>query len=130
MPIAWKTRIRETECIGQPAQTIKRIIVVKNGNMSLTGKSARSIISKISILLIFKITIKGTGTDMYTSINFKSKKALKDAVFAGQKVTVYSPGLGNPPDNGTCSVEGPHYPEPHKWYAEVTLVNGMITKVK
>jgi len=67
---------------------------------------------------------------MYTSINFKTKKALKDAVKEGKKVTLYSPGYGAPPENGSCSVEGPHYPEPHRWYATVTVVNGVVTAVK
>lgn len=67
---------------------------------------------------------------MYTVKNFKSKKQLKDAVANGEKVTLYAPGLGQPKDNGTEYVEGPHYPEPHRWYAQVTMVNGIVTKVK
>lgn len=66
----------------------------------------------------------------YVTKNFQTKKALKDAVAAGQKIEVYAPGLGHPPVNGTCCVGGPHYPQPHKWYGEVTLVDGVITKVK
>jgi hypothetical protein len=67
----------------------------------------------------------------YTDINFKTKKALKEAVAEGTSVRVYQPGPfgGNVPSNGTTSVEGPHYPEPHKWYATVTLTNGIVTKV-
>jgi hypothetical protein len=34
------------------------------------------------------------------------------------------------PENGTVYLEGPHYPEPHKWYAQGTMVNGKLTKVK
>lgn len=67
---------------------------------------------------------------MYTAINFKSKKALKDAVAAGQVVTIYAPGLGTPKDNGTEFVEGPHYPQPHKWYAQVEMKDGKVVKVK
>jgi hypothetical protein len=68
---------------------------------------------------------------MYTEINFKSKKALKEAVAAGRRVTVFQPGPfgGEPPANGKVAIEGPHYPEPHKWYATATLVNGVITKI-
>jgi hypothetical protein len=66
---------------------------------------------------------------MYTSTNFKSKKAFKDAVKAGDKITVFAPGLGSPPVNGTCCVEGPQYPQPHKWYAQVTIENGVVVKV-
>jgi hypothetical protein len=27
-------------------------------------------------------------------------------------------------------VEGPHYPEPHKWYAEVEVKDYIVVKVK
>jgi len=67
---------------------------------------------------------------MYTTHNFRTKKQLKEAVAAGQNVTIYAPGLGQPKDNGTEFVEGPHYPEPHRWYAEVIVKDGIITKVK
>ena len=95
---------------------------------------------------------------MYTSKNFKTKKALKDqvdlyiaAIAAGKsdraagneaeaekedriaarnEVTLYAPGLGTPKENGTEFVEGPHYPEPHKWYAQVTVKDGIVVKVK
>lgn len=68
---------------------------------------------------------------MYTDKNFKTKKALKDAVKAGEIVTVYQPGPfgGNEPANGVVYLEGPHYPEAHKWYASATLENGRIVKV-
>jgi hypothetical protein len=67
---------------------------------------------------------------MYTSTNFKSKKALKEAVASGKVVTLYAPGLGNPKENGTEFCEGPHYPEPYKWYAQVEMKDGKIVKVK
>ena len=66
---------------------------------------------------------------MYTETNFKSKKALKEAVAAGRKVGVYSPGPFPCPENGEVSIEGPHYPEPHRWYARVRLQGGVIVKV-
>lgn len=69
---------------------------------------------------------------MYTVRNFKSKKAFKDAVMAGETVTYYQPGPfgGNEPMNGTVCFEGPHYPEPHKWYAQATVADGKVVKVK
>ena len=67
---------------------------------------------------------------MYVDPNFKSKKALKEAVAEGKTVRVFAPGLGSPPENGTCSVEGPHYPQPHRWYAQVTIQEGKVVKVK
>ncbi len=66
---------------------------------------------------------------MYVSPNFKTKKALKDAVASGEKVTVFSPGPFPCNQNGSVTVEGPHYPEPHKWYGKVEVVDGVVTKV-
>ena len=66
---------------------------------------------------------------MYVSPNFKTKKALKEAVKSGQYVSVFAPGLGAPPENGSCSVEGPHYPAPHSWYARVTIKDGQVVAV-
>lgn len=67
---------------------------------------------------------------MYTEQNFKSKKALKEAVAAGKQVRLYAPGLGTPKANGTECVEGPHYPAPHTWYATCTMQDGVVIKVK
>lgn len=67
---------------------------------------------------------------MYTETNFLTKKAFKEAVAAGKKVRLYSPGLGTPVHNGKDFVEGPHFPKAHTWYAEVTVENGVVTKVK
>jgi len=69
---------------------------------------------------------------MYTDRNFKTKKHLKDAVAAGEEVTYYQPGPfgGNEPKNGRIFLEGPHYPEAHRWYAEAIAQDGKIVKVK
>jgi hypothetical protein len=67
---------------------------------------------------------------MYTEINFKSKKAFKEAVARGDKVGLYAPGLGQPAVNGREFVEGPHYPEPHRWYASVEMKDGVVVSVK
>jgi len=66
---------------------------------------------------------------MYATENFKTKAAFKRAVAEGRKLTVYSPGLGQPPANGITHVEGPHFPAPHTWYAEVTMKDGYVAKV-
>jgi hypothetical protein len=66
---------------------------------------------------------------MYVRPNFPSKKALKEAVAAGKEVTVFSPGPFPCPRDGRVSVEGPHYPQPHKWYAAVLVRNGIVYKV-
>ena len=68
---------------------------------------------------------------MYTDRNFSTKKALKKAVKSGDKVTFFQPGgLYNGVVDGSIVIEGPHYPEPHKWYAKCQAVNGLITEVK
>lgn len=68
----------------------------------------------------------------YSITNFKTKKTLKDAVATGEVVQCYQSGLG--PDlinfTGKVYLEGPHYPEAHKWYAEAWLENGVVVKVK
>jgi hypothetical protein len=68
---------------------------------------------------------------MYANTSFKTKKALKEAVAEGRQIGVYQPGPfgGNEPTNGTCAIEGPNNVM-HTWYATVTLVDGIITKVK
>lgn len=47
-------------------------------------------------------------------------------------VYYYQPGPfgGNEPRDGTFCCEGPHYPEPHRWYATCTAKDGVIVKVK
>lgn len=66
---------------------------------------------------------------MYVTPNFKSKKALKEAVAAGDRVEVFSPGPFPPKRDGRESIEGPHYPKPHSWYAQVEVTDGLVTKV-
>ena len=66
----------------------------------------------------------------YTTTNFPTKKALNEAVKNGSQIGVFSPGPFPVPYNGTVAIEGPHYPEPHRWYATVTVENGVIVQVK
>lgn len=65
----------------------------------------------------------------YTDPNFKTKKALKEAVAKGDHVTVFSPGPFPVVQTGRVVVEGPHYPAPHSWYAQVEVFNGVVKKV-
>jgi len=67
---------------------------------------------------------------MYTEINFKTKKALKEAVAAGKRIGVFSPGPFPCPQNGRVAIEGPHYPQPHSWYADCDVADGVIVKVR
>jgi hypothetical protein len=68
---------------------------------------------------------------MYTTRNFKSKKEFREAVEHGERVTFFQPGplQGNEPRDGTVYIEGPHFPEPHKWYAQCEAKDGVIVKV-
>ena len=66
----------------------------------------------------------------YCDINFKTKKELKMAVASGLKIMVFQPGFGDTPTDGTVYLEGPHFPEPHRWYAEAKLCGGRVTEVK
>jgi hypothetical protein len=65
----------------------------------------------------------------YVDPNFKSKKALKEAVKNGEEVAIFSPGPFPLKGDGPDFVEGPHYPEPHRWYAKVIVKDGLVVKV-
>ncbi len=67
---------------------------------------------------------------MYLSPNLKSKKAYKEAIASGKTVMAFQPGIGSPPPkNGTVTFEGPHYPEPHRFYGKAEIVDGKVVKV-
>jgi hypothetical protein len=68
----------------------------------------------------------------YTVKNYRTKKELKTAVENGETVKVYQPGpFGPTVKNGTAYLEGPHYPEAHRWYASCEVKDGIIVgKVK
>jgi len=75
----------------------------------------------------------------YTVTNFRTKKALKEAVgdynfpnSAAPAIRCYNPGLGPDLSNftGKICLEGPHYPAAHTWYAEAELKDGIVVKVK
>jgi hypothetical protein len=64
---------------------------------------------------------------MYTTINFKTKKALKEAVKNGVRVETYQPGgIFEAKRDGVIYLEGPHYPASHSWYAQATIKDGVI----
>ena len=69
---------------------------------------------------------------MYTEINFKSGKELREAFKRGEKLQTFQPGGMFPPKWGCdCVIEGPHYPKPHKFYVGVTTdEQGIITKIR
>lgn len=66
----------------------------------------------------------------YTRTNFKTKKELKAAIAAGEKITIYEPSpFTQAVKNGSVTLEGPHYPKPHMWYATAEVKDGYIIKV-
>lgn len=66
----------------------------------------------------------------YVNPDFKTKKAFLLALKGGAQLRPFNPGLGGPITNGTVDIEGPHYPKPHTWYAQVEVVNGIIVKAR
>jgi hypothetical protein len=67
---------------------------------------------------------------MYVRPNFKTKKELKAAVAAKLRVEAFQPGgIFEGTTNGVAFIEGPHYPEPHRWYAKVEVRDGLVVKV-
>jgi len=66
----------------------------------------------------------------YVDRNFRTKKAFRESVKNGDQHRTYNPsGMFPTTQNGPDTIEGPHYPQPHKWYATVTVEDGYVTKV-
>ena len=67
---------------------------------------------------------------MYITPNMKSKAAIKRAIAAGEVVRLKSNSpFDRVPENGTATVEGPWYPEPHRWWGTATVKDGQVVKV-
>lgn len=66
----------------------------------------------------------------YVNPNAKTKEQLKEWLALGREIEVYQPGLGSVPLNGTISLEGPHYPAPHTWYAVGVMDEGKLIRVR
>ena len=69
----------------------------------------------------------------YTEVDFKTIKAVKEGIAKeGFNVRCYNPGLGGDLSNHTGSVtlEGPHYPKPHKWYGSGMMENGILISIE
>lgn len=66
----------------------------------------------------------------YTTTNYRTGKALKEDFKAGKAILVYQPGpFGSEVADGKACIEGPHYPEPHRWYLGVTVKDGRVTAI-
>ena len=67
----------------------------------------------------------------YVSPNYKTKKDFILAVKSGKRHETYNPsGMFPTPKNGSDTVEGPHYPQAHKWYAAVQVKDGVVVSAK
>lgn len=69
----------------------------------------------------------------YVNINFQTKKRFKECVKAGEAVYVQPNAFGGDGTYapGKASIEGPWYPQPHQWYADVDVdEHGKVLKVR
>lgn len=66
----------------------------------------------------------------YVRPNFKTKKALREAVASGAGVEVFEPGPWRCEQYGTVSIEGPWSPAPHTWRARAEVYDGIVVKVR
>lgn len=68
----------------------------------------------------------------YTETNYKTKKQVKEALKEGTKIRCFQPGPFGPDtaENGYIALEGPHYPEPHRWYGAGTMKDGLLVSIK
>ena len=72
---------------------------------------------------------------MYFDTNFKTMAAAKAALAAAKEngepgLLTFQPGPFPARLNGQATAEGPHSPQPHKWYASITLVDGYAVAIK
>ena len=73
----------------------------------------------------------------YTRKDYKTKKELKEDFKSGVLIEVYQPNSDVTVfklTEGRTALEGPHYPKPHTWYADVDIRkhNGtfVVTKIR
>ena len=67
----------------------------------------------------------------YLYPNLKSKKAYKEKIASGGLVYAMNntPYDSTEVNNGMVCFEGPHYPQPHRFYGQATVVDGRVVKV-
>ena len=62
-----------------------------------------------------------------------SQEVPEDApVTEGRTIPIFDPGaglgIGDPTETGQVLVQGPHYPEPHRWYAQVWIEESNVVR--
>ena len=65
----------------------------------------------------------------YVEGNPKSKKLLKEWIKEGKEVGILSTNPFLVVTDGKVTLEGPHFPKPHTWYATGILKDGVLIKV-
>lgn len=66
----------------------------------------------------------------YVDPDYPTKKAFKLAVEQGARPQTYNPsGMVPVRQDGEDVIEGPHYPKPHRWWAQVQIEAGRVVKV-
>ena len=69
---------------------------------------------------------------MYTSKNYRTKKELLADLKAGVSIDVFQP-LGDffpGKTDGYVCLEGPHYPESHRWFAGAIIKDSRVVSAK
>ena len=67
---------------------------------------------------------------MYTTHDYPSAKAIREAFASGEVIRVYQPGpFGPDVRDGFGVIEGPHYPKPHRFYLRVEVRGGRIVSI-
>lgn len=67
---------------------------------------------------------------MYTVKNYKSKAAIKRDLKEGVIIRCWSKGIYPAPTQGLIELEGPHYPEAHKWYGTGIMKDGVLVELE
>ena len=67
----------------------------------------------------------------YVDPNYKTKKEFVAAVKSGRVHYTYNPsGMFPVKQDGEDVIEGPHYPQAHRWYASVRVKDGIVISAK
>lgn len=67
----------------------------------------------------------------YVLPNYRTKREFRAAVLCGVEHRPFArSGTFAIAKNGWVTVQGPHYPEVHRWYAKCDVKDGVVTRVR